>query len=246
MKIQIATGLTPQMNLMIGHLVDELGTGIDALPGTLVIGVDDPTVPTAGVERPLAVMPAHGPGRTTPWGAAVVAAADAVILFDACEVHAYPDALADRSVVICGLPRPEPSATIAGLDVGNAPEEICRAWLRESPAAPPPDAGVAWVWGRGVAPLAAALDGWRAGRAVVALPQTDDHDLLRRGQALRVHSVAEAVEATRFLLENPPLAQALGARGRAVAAQMPSVRRVALRVLEGMELARQSAMVVSR
>jgi hypothetical protein len=245
-NIQIAKGLTPQMNLMIGRLVAALGTGIEALPGTLVIGVDDPTVPTADVQRPLAVMPAHGPGRTTPWGAALIAAADTVVLFDTSEVHAYADALADRSVVVAGLPRPEPTATGWGLDVDGAPEEIRRAWLRESPIQDQPGAGVAWVWGRGVAPLAAALDGWRAGRAVVALPQTDDHDLLRRGQALRAHSVAEAVEATRFLLENPPLAQALGARGRTVAAQMPSARQVALRVLEGIELARQSAMAVSR
>jgi hypothetical protein len=243
-KIQIARGLTPQMNLMIGGLVAELGAGIEALPGTLVIGVDDPTVPTADVERPLAVMPAYGPGRTTPWGAALVAAADAVILFDACEVHPYSDALADRSVVICGLARPAPAATDSGLDMGSAPQEVRRAWLHESPGGTRPNAGVAWVCGRGVAPLAAALEGWRAGRAVVALPQTDDHDLLRRGQALRAQSVAEAVEATRFLLENPPLAQAQGARGRTVAAQMPSRRQVALRVLEGMELARQSAMVV--
>jgi len=123
---------------------------------------------------------------------------------------------------------------------------VRRAWLREGsePEASPP--GVAWVWGRGVAPLAAALEAWAAGRAVVALPRTDDHELLRRGRALRARSVAEAVEATRFLLENPPLAQALGARVRLVASRLPAPRQVALRLLEGVELARQSARTVNR
>ena len=84
------------------------------------------------------------------------------------------------------------------------------------------------------------------GRAVVALPQTDDHELLRRGRALRAHSVAEAVEATCFLLGNPPLAQTLGARGRLVASRLPSPGQVTLRMLEGVELARQSAAAVAR
>jgi hypothetical protein len=226
---------------MVGRLVAELGPGIAGLPGTLVVGADDPMVPEADVQRPLAVVPAHGPGRPTAWGAALIAAADAVILLDAAEVHAFGDALAGRPVLVGGLPAPAPRAPAAGLDVGDAPVQVRRAWLRAGSVPAASAAGVAWVSGRGVAPLAAALEAWAAGRAVVVLPQTDDHELLRRGRALRAHSVAEAVEATRFLLATPPLAQALGARGREVAARLPSPRQVALRVLEGVELARQSA-----
>lgn len=248
MRIHVARGLTPPVGRMVTRLVAALGSGGGSLPGTLVIGADDPMVPEADVRRPLAVAPAHGPGRPTPWGAALIATADAVILLDPAEAHAFGGALGDRPVLVAGLPAPAPSEPGTGLDCGDAAPEVRRAWLREPsiPAGAVAGAGVAWVSGRGIAPLAAALEAWAAGRAVVVLPQTDDHELLRRGRALRAHSVAEAIEATRFLLDNPALAQALGARGRETAGRLPPVRQVALRMLEGVELARQSAAVTAR
>lgn len=247
MRIQVARGLPDAVERMVARVLSELGEGAAAaLPGTLVVGADDPMVPEADVRRPLTVVPAHGPGRPTPWGAALIAAADAVVLLDPCEAHAFGDALGGRPVIAAGLPAPGQRAAGTDLDQGDAPEQVRRAWLREPPAPASLTAGVAWVSGRGVAPLAAALEAWAAGRAVVTLPQTDDHELLRRGRVLRAHSVAEAVEATRFLLGNPPLAQALGARGRLVASRLPHAGEVALRVLEGVELARQSAAAVAR
>lgn len=241
MRVHVSGRLTPATGRMVARVVGALGPGIDRLDGTVAVGADDPMVPGSDVRRPLAVVPARGPDRQTPWGAALVATADAVILLDPSEAHAFPEALRDRPVVVAGLAAPGPLPDGAGLDAGDAPDEVVRAWRREAPPVSHPGAAVAWVWGRGIAPLTAALEAWAAGRAVVVLPRTDDHELLRRGRALRAHSVAEAVEATRFLLDNPPVAQALGARGRAVAGRLPSAGQVAVRVLEGLELARQSA-----
>jgi len=244
-RAQVSRHLPPPVGRLIDRVITELGPATAGVPGTLVVGVDDPMIPEADVSRPLAVMPARGPGRPTPWGAAVVGAADAVILLDPSEALPFGDALADRALLVAGLPAPVARPAGTGLDPGDASAEIRAAWARETAAGASADAGVAWVSGRGIAPLAAALEAWGAGRAVVVLPQTDDHELLSRGRVLRAHSVAEAMEATRFLFANPPLAQALGERGREVALSLPPVRRVALRVLEGMELARQSAQVTA-
>ncbi len=247
MRIHVAGSLAPATARMMDRVVAAIGPAGDALEGTLVVGADDAMVPGADVLRPLAVVPARGPGRPTPWGAALVAAADAVILLDPTEAHAFPAALEDRAIIVAGLAAPRArEAGDGGLDDGGAPDDVRAAWRRHGPPAARGGPGVAWVWGRGVAPLTAALDAWAAGRAVVALPGTDDNELLRRGRALRARSVAEVVEATRFLLENPPVAEALGARGRTVAARLPSARQVALRLIEGMELARQSAGVDTR
>lgn len=246
MRVHVSRRLPESVGRLVAGIVAELGFHGGTVPGTLVVGADDPMVPGPDVARPLAVMPARGPGRPKPWGAALVAAADAVILLDPAEAGTLADAVADRPVVVAGMPAPPPRPAGVGLDPGDAGEPLLRAWRRHSPAAPPAGAGVAWVGGRGVAPLAAALEAWAAGRAVVVLPQTDDHELLSRGRVLRAHSVAEVIEATSFLFANPPLAHALGVRGNQLAHRLPSPRRVALRVLEGMELARQSAAVADR
>ena len=241
MRTQVSRHLPAPVGRLIARVIAELGPAAAGVPGTLAIGVDDPMIPEADVVRPLAVMPARGPGRPTPWGAAVVGAADAVILLDSSEALPFRDVLAERALLVAGLPAPLVGPAATGLDPGEASAEVRDAWSREPGSGAITDAGVAWVSGRGIAPLAAALEAWAAGRAVVVLPQTDDHELLARGRTLRAHSVAEAIEATRFLFANPPLAQALGQRGREVALGLPPARRVALRVLEGMELARQSA-----
>ena len=237
MRIGIGRGLGPSVERMASRITAELGPGIDAVPGTLAIGVDDPMLPGADARRPLAVIPAVGP-RVTAWGEALVAAADAVILFDPGEAQSLAGALVGRAVTLAGLAAPRLRAPAPGFDPGDAPEDLRRAMEgRETLEG----AGIAWVSGRGLARLTDALEAWAAGRAVVVLPGTDDHEIFRRGRALRPRSGAEAVEATRFLMDNPALAQALGARGRHLAASLPSPRQVALRVLEGVELARQSA-----
>lgn len=59
------------------------------------------------------------------------------------------------------------------------------------------------------------------------------HEVLRGGHVLRPRTGAEVLRATRFLFDNPPLAQALAARGRDTAAGFPSPRRVAMGLLEG-------------
>lgn len=239
MRVQMAGGLAPAVARAMERVLAPLG----AVPygATIVVGADDPTVPSAAVTRPLVVVPASGPGRPTPWGAALLRSADAVVLLDTCEVHAWDETLADRPVVLAGLPAPAPARNGAGLDTGDASDDLLAAWRHHGGDASGAAAGVAWVGGRGVAPLARALEAWAAGRAVVALPGTEDHELLHRGRALRAHSPAEAIEATLFLLRTPALSRVLAARGRAVAARMPEAGEVTRRVLEGVELARQSA-----
>jgi hypothetical protein len=225
---------------MVERLGGELAaTG--AAEGTVAIGADDSLLPGADAARPLLVVPACGPGPPTPWGAALVRTADAVALLDAIEVRDLRAAIAGRPLMVAGLPAPKPREPGHGLDPGAAPEGLREAWERHGRAPAPTHPGVAWVSGRGLAPLAEALEAWAAGRAVVALPDVPRHDLLRRGRALYAASPLEVVEATRFLLGAPALAQALGARGREVAAGLPSAPEVALRLLEGAELARQSA-----
>jgi hypothetical protein len=174
-----------------------------------------------------------------------VRAADAVALLDAVEVRDLRAAIGERLLMVAGLPAPEPRQPGAGVNPGAASESLKEAWARHGRVPARPRSGVAWISGRGLAPLAEALEAWAAGRAVVALPDVPRHDLLRRGRALHASSPLEAIEATRYLLTAPALAQALGARGREVAASLPAARRVALRLLEGVELARQSAGIFS-
>ena len=242
MRTQVSRHLPPPVGRLLARVIGELGPAAAAVPGTLAVGADDPMIPEADVVRPLAVMPARGPGRPTPWGAAVVRRGrrgDPARSLRGAALRRHPRRPRPPGGADCRRPPARPTG--AGLDPGDASAEVGAAWARERATGASADAGVAWISGRGIAPLAAALEAWAAGRAVVVLPQTDDHELLRRGRALRTHSVAEAMEATRFLFANPPLAQALGQRGREVAQSLPPARRVALRVLEGMELARQSA-----
>lgn len=238
MRIRVGEGLPPSLGRMIDRVVTALGPG-GSSPGTLAIGIDDPMLPGPDAERPLAVVPAAG-ARPAPWGRALAASADAVILLDPSEAHGLGDALDGRPVLVAGLVRPEPSPAACGLDAGTAPRDLWQA-ARDEGLAGREGAGVAWISGGGLEPVTDALEAWAAGRAVVVLPGTDMHELLRSGHVLRPRTGAEVLEATRFLRDNPPLAQALGARGRRTAAGLPSARRVALRLLEGAELARQSA-----
>lgn len=240
MNVVAGRGLPPALQRVVDRLAGEL-EAVRA-PGTVAIGADDSLLPGPGATRPLLVVPACGPGEPTPWGRALVAAADAVALLDAREARDLGGALADRPLLVAGMPRPQSRPEGTGVDPGEAPAPLRDAWSRHgadgSGAGGP---GVAWVSGRGLAPLAAALEAWAAGRAVIALPGVARHDLLRRGRALHADTHLEVIEATRFLRGAPALARALGARGREVAAAMPPLGAVAGRLREGAELARQVA-----
>jgi hypothetical protein len=213
---------------------------LGALPGTLAAGADDPFLPGPDAERPLVVVPACGPRPPTSWGLALVASADAVVLLDPVEAHDLRVALSDRPVLVAGLPALPERTDGEGLDRGDsASPELVAAWdaQAERDGRGP---GVAWVGGRGASALAEALEAWAAGRAVVALPGTPRHDLLHRGRALRAETILETVEATRFLRANPPLARALGTRGREVARSLLPAAEAARVLAEGAELARQT------
>lgn len=238
MRVVVGRGLPPALQRVAERVAAGLA-GVAGVEGTVAIGADDSLLPGPDSVRPLIVVPACGPGAPTPWGEALVRAADAVALFDPVEVHDLRPALAGRPLVIVGLPAPDPRDTEVGVNHGRAPEDLRQAWRRH--AGTPASVGVAWISGRGLTPLAEALEAWAAGRAVVALPAVRRHDLLREGRVLHASSPLEALEATRFLLANPALAASLGARGREAAARLPAARTVALSLLEAVELARQSA-----
>ena len=97
--------------------------------------------------------------------------------------------------------------------------------------------GIAWVGGGPAAALPAAVEAWAEGRAVVALPGTTPHRLLRDGGALSARTTLEAVEATRYLCENRPLARALARRGRRVASALDDLELVAGRLAEAIVMA---------
>ena len=78
---------------------------------------------------------------------------------------------------------------------------------------------------------------WAAGRAVVALPGTARHGMLREGGALAARTSLEAIEATRLLGSTRPLAQALADRGRRRVARLDELDLVADRVAEAVVLA---------
>jgi hypothetical protein len=238
-RVRVGSAMPAALGRMVDRVIG-VGALIDALPGTLAAGADDPMLPGAGAERPLVVVPACGPRPPTPWARALVAAADVVVLLDAVEANDLGDSLGDRPVLAAGLAAPAEAADAEGLDQGESPpSELAAAWRAgRDPGRGGP--GVAWVGGRGATALAEALEAWAAGRAVVALPGTPHHDLLRRGRVLRADTILEALEATRFLRANPPLARSLGTRGRETARALPSAADVAMALAEGAELARQS------
>jgi hypothetical protein len=208
-------------------------------PGeALLVGADDPNLAAGRDAGPLVLLPAVGPARPARWAAALVASADAVALLDPAEALALGAVLRDRSVLLVGLTPPAAGPEERGVQAMGAPASARAAWLAEEGAFPDDGPGVRWIWGRGAAPLAAAAEAWTAGRAVVALPGTIDHELLRRGGALRADTPLEALEATRYVRSAPPLAGALAARGRAALSLLPTPEESAVRLCEAVEVGR--------
>lgn len=245
MTVGYGAALDPAMRRAAERVIAIAGGwgGLDpAGPGeALLVGADDPNLASGREPGPLLVMPAVGPARPTRWAAALVARADAVALLDPAEAMALGAALRDRAVLLVGLTPPPRGPDAPGLAAQGAPVLVSEAWRSEEGDVPADGPGVRWVWGRGAAPLAAAAEGWACGQAVVALPGTIDHELLRRGGALRAETPLEAVEATRYLRAAAPLAEALAARGRAALALLPTAERAAERLCEAVEVARAGA-----
>lgn len=223
---------------MLSRLEDALRrTGVlDAVPeGRLAAGLDDPGL-AARAGAPFAVMPLLRGRRPPPWAAAVLGAAQVLVVLDPAEL-APLGVRPELPVVVAGLPAPGETAPGTGLSAGPAPERLVRLWHQEGAAVPTGGPGIAWVGGGPAAALPAAVEAWAEGRAVVALPGTTPHRLLRDGGALSARTTLEAVEATRYLCENRPLARALARRGRRVASALDDLELVAGRLAEAIVMA---------
>jgi hypothetical protein len=206
-------------------------------PGSDVVvaaGADDPGLASALPPGPRVIVPALS-RRPEPWTAALLGTAAAIVVLDPSEatvVGANPAC----PIVLAGIPRPAPASRERGLDPGGhaAMESVWRAEVGPLPEDGP---GVAWIGGRGAAPVAAAAEAWAARRAVVALPGTPRHDMLRRGGALFARTSLEALEATRLLTAARPLTEALAARGARALQALDTVDEVAEMFAEALVLA---------
>jgi hypothetical protein len=207
-------------------------------PGSDVVvaaGADDPGLASALPPGPRVIVPALSRRPEPPWTAPLLGTAAAIVVLDPSEatvVGANPAC----PIVRAGIPRPASASRERGVDPGGhaAMESVWRAEVGPLPEDGP---GVAWIGGRGAAPVAAAAEAWSAGRAVVALPGTPRHDMLRRGGALFARTSLEALEATRLLTAARPLTEALAARGARALQALDTVDEVAEMFAEAMVLA---------
>lgn len=202
----------------------------------IAVGADDPRLAARCGEGPRVVVPALAGRRAPAWSSALLRSARALVLFDAQELTGLP-APPTAPVVLAGLPRPAERDRGAGLDARAAPESLIELWRSEVGGLPDDGPGVAWVGGGVLPALAAAAEAWAERRAVVALPGTRDHEVLRAGGALTARTSLEAVEAARYLCENRPLARALADRGRRRLSRFDALDVVAGRFAEAILLA---------
>ena len=200
---------------------------------TALAGVPDPLV-LAEAPGPIVAIPVDDPGRAP--AAAVVAHADAIALLDPDDIPAEAGRL---PLVVVGLPAPPARGGGVALDHSGVPRAVVEALRVEAmrPELVAQAHGVTWLRGRGAAVLARAAGAWRSGRAAIGLPGVPDAERLRAAGCPRCTSTLQAVELTRLLLDAPPLARALAARGRVAADAMPSAEAVALALLEAAEVA---------
>lgn len=188
----------------------------------LILGVGTPGAPLAEPDMPLVVIPALGPGHPHAWEADRLGRMAAIGLLDRSEALFLRDEHPDAPVVLLGMPAPARRAATHGLDMGDAPDHMDLAWAEELGDVPADGPGVTWIQGAGAVPVARALIAWAEGRAVVALPGTMRHPLLRSGGVLYADGPLDAIEATVFLRENAALVASLASRGRRASCAQPS------------------------
>ena len=203
---------------------------------TLAIGCGSPGIPLAPDGGRVLVLPALGPDAPPPWAFHRMARAGAVGLLDRSEALVIRRTQPTTPGVLIGLPRPERQQRTEGVDMGDVPGRLEMAWAEVQGDLPDDGPGVTWIRGVGVVPVARAVLAWAQGRAVVALPGTMYHPLLRAGGVLQAEGPLDAIEATMFVRRAPALVAALAARGRAASAALPERRQVSLRMEEAIIL----------
>ena len=232
-RVVVAEGLPGPLAAALARVADALEDNVLARAGVglLALGADDPLLPGPPPlpEGRFAVVAACGPAAPGPWARGLAARADAAAVLTAADAAALG---VDAPVV--GLPRPGPAPPGRGLSAEGAPAGALAALAEVHGPVPDGAPGVAWVWGAGSAPVAAAAQAWAEGRAVVALPGTAADPLLRAGGALRANGVLEAAEATAMLLASAPLAHALARRGAAALDALPAPAEVARRLTDAL------------
>lgn len=208
---------------------------------TLHLGCGSPSHPLGGAGTTLLLVPAAGPGPAPAWVMNRIGNAGVVGLLDRSEAIPIRAAYPNAPAVLLGLPRPEQRKRTYGLDPGMAPHPLLVAWAEEIGAIPDRGAGVTWINGFGAVPVARAALAWAEGRAVVALPGTMRHPVLRSGGVLYTDSPLEVLEATTFLRGAPALVSALASRGRRATASLPMRDTVMGRLREAIALTEQHA-----
>ncbi|GEM_PF-3675566 len=203
---------------------------------TMVIGCGSPGVPLAPDGGRMLVIPALGPDTPPAWALDRIGSSHAVGLLDRSEAVAMRQARPDAPAVLVGLPQPERGERTHGLDMGDVPEYLDVAWAEVEGDVPHDGPGVTWIRGTGSVPVARAVVAWAEGRAVVALPGTMRHPLLRAGGVLQAESPLDAIEATTFVRQNAALVSALSARGRAASTTLPTREQAAERLREAIVL----------
>ncbi len=237
-RFVVGAGVPPEIRRVVA-LAEERLAG--AAPDVVVaVGADDPALAGALPAGPRVVVPALTSRHPGPWARALLATADVTVLVDPCEGPGLLPLL-DGPVVVAGVPAP-PVVTGDGppLDTSGGSDALRALWEAEGHG-PPPGGGAGVTWVAGPAALAGAAEAWARGSAVVTLPGTPRHDMLRGGGALRARSSLEVVEATRFLLESRPLAHELARRGRRQMAFLDPVDDVVARFGEALLLAQGRA-----
>lgn len=202
---------------------------------TAIAGVPDP-FHLAVAPGPVIAVPVDAPSRRV--DSALMAHAAVVALLDEGDA---PGPTWDGPVVLAGLPRTRPSGrSELPLDSGERTRGAADAVRAEAgPVSLRPTAhGVSWLRGGGCLSLARAVHAWDQGRAAIELPGEQRRaGVLSEAGCPRCTTSLEVIELTRTLLNAPPLARALAARGRAAAARLPDVHQVATSLIEAAELA---------
>lgn len=224
------------MRRILARVVDELrrvaGPSLDEV--VVAVGADDPGLARRLPPGPRVVVPVLRGRSPSPFAHALLSTAAATVAIDPGELPGLAGAVRGP-LVVAGIPRPEPGPAAAGIDPGEAGEALARLWRSE--VGPLPSGGAPVCWVAGPTALCGAVDAWARGAAVVALPGSAAHAMMRRGGALMSRTSLEALEATRLLHTTRPLARALARRGRREAMRLEPIEVVSGRFAEALVLA---------